>query len=283
MHLIAHGLKRKLNIPWLADFRDPWTEVDYYDDLMVGKRAHSKNLRLEKSCFDGADQVIAATPGMERSFRKKYPQARIKSILNGFDSSDYEFKTPKEDNKQFTLVHSGTMGPSRNPAKFWSALKRFVDLEADRQKRFTIRLIGRIDHTVKKAVDAHGLSGIMDYISYVPHNELIKELSKADAFLLIVNQAKNAKAILTGKVFEYLALEKPILAIGPEDSDIHNLLVSTNSGMVRNWDDEDGIVDAIRILTDQKTEGFTFDGRSKYERKNLTQDLSNLLTEVVNL
>lgn len=280
MHLIAQRLRKTVKIPWIADFRDPWTEVDYYADLNVGKRAHRQNLELESSCFKNADLVIAATPGMMKSFRNSYPNATVSCITNGYDSSDYLNQSSAERDGVYTIVHSGTLGPSRNPEKLWSALKRFTSSSGD-QKQLKIRLIGRVDFAVKEHIERCGLREHVEYIEYIPHQELIHQLSRADAFLLIVNRAENASAILTGKVFEYLALKRPILAIGPKKSDISDLLTSTKSGLIRHWDDEDGMLEAFEMIFKEKGESFSFSGSERYERRFLTGKLTEKFEEVL--
>jgi glycosyltransferase involved in cell wall biosynthesis len=253
MHLIAFRIKKKLKIPWIADFRDPWTDIDYYDQLRLTRRADQKNKQLENSVLNGADRVTAIGPTMAGKFRK-HMQAEPVVISNGFDPDDFDLSVSLEGNgmkandnqdtgelldleDRFTIVHVGAINHDRNHDIFWRALKELSEENSQFQKDFILRLVGKLDHSVLKSIKKYDLEQFAVCEPYLPHDQVGQVLRCASLLYLPVNNTPNARSIQTGKLFEYLASGRIILGIGPTDGDAADILNKSRAGMMVEFTD----------------------------------------------
>lgn len=302
MHMIARALHEKLNIPWVADFRDPWTDIDFYKDLHLTKCADKKNHRFEKEVLRSANEVV--TVGKHCAARLKQIGNRdIKIITNGYDFNIDDLKKETKLTERFTLSHMGIIGENRNPEKFWEAIKELIDQESERinqelkyneQNTFpkmvsfkdalNIRLIGQVDRKVVESVEVNGLKNYVDFIPYIPHNEVIKKQAESQVLLLFINKTPNAKSIMTGKIFEYMTSGRPILAVGPEDGDIAAILKETQTGIIIDFDDKKRMKDEIWNLFSKYRQNKLVTRHNevvyKYSRKNLASNYVNLLNSL---
>jgi glycosyltransferase involved in cell wall biosynthesis len=280
-HLIALALKKQFNLPWIADFRDPWTNIDFYKDLKLSKWADKKHRSLEKKVLNTADQIICVSNTMKQEFQGIVSDAKIQVITNGYDESDYAKTTVKKQDK-ITFAHIGSISPNRNPFLFWEAMSLLVKkigIETLQQK-VMIQLIGNVDYSVKQTIINKGLETIVEYVSHVPHNEVTIFQQKAHYLILAINDSPNAKGVLTGKLFEYLASGTPIIGVGPLDGDAAVILHKTKSGIM--FEDaqillnylENCLKDALITVERNKEE------ISEFSRENLTQRMSILLNEI---
>ena len=278
MHLIALKLKNSLNIKWIADFRDPWTNIDFYKDLLLTKQSDRKHKRLEKSVLTNADSVITVGESMASEFKELGAQ-NVEVITNGFDSDDIPDSKPETDNK-FSIVHIGAINKDRNHPVFVRVLKDLAQQNSNFKKDLKIKLIGKVDHQVKENISKAGLTSNLQLIDYIEHDQVINELMKARLLYLPINNTPNAKGIVTGKFFEYLASQRPILAIGPTDGDIANMLESAKAGKIFDFEAYDGIYNhVLECYNDYKNnsdKSLEIDNKI-YTRENLTEKLSNLL------
>ena len=281
MHLIARALHKKFNIPWVADFRDPWTDIDFYKDLKLTRYADRKHHRLENQVLTEATRVVTVgwdcAKGLENHGAKD-----VAVITNGYDDISVETfpETSQFDHKTapITMSHIGIIGANRNPETFWQAIAE-LDLP------IKIRLIGQIDNSVISSIKRHNIEKYVEIIPYIPHNQVIEEQKKSDVLLLFVNNTPNAKGILTGKLFEYMASGRPILCIGPEDGDSARILNETQTGVTIGFDDKEKMKSVILDLYKkyQENQLVTNDIQAveKYSRRNLTKDFVNILNEIV--
>jgi glycosyltransferase involved in cell wall biosynthesis len=283
MHLIALELKQTFkSLKWVADFRDPWTNIDFYPKLMLSKSADRKHKRLELAVLQNADTVLSIGHHMSDEFKTIYKVARgtdlnkFKVITNGYDDADLLSTVQKKDTA-FTLAHVGTLVKDRNPEVLWKVLSKLTKENTGFGSQLQIKLVGKVDVFVKEQLAAHQLTGYVKYIEYLPHNEVIIEQQKSKVLLLLVNNTKNAKGILTGKFFEYLASGTPVLAIGPEDGELATLIHETHCGFISGFEDEIKLEQALLQLF-QTPEIKTDPERiKKYSRKALTGQLSEVL------
>lgn len=280
MHLIALGLKNNFpGIKWIADFRDPWTNIDFYEELMLSSSSDAKHKKLELEVLTKADAIISIGNGMNEDFKKIYTKQAEKFhvISNGYDEDDV-YKGALERDHKFSIAHIGTLVKSRNPETLWKVLKQLVSENENFKKDLEIKLVGKVDFFVKQQLEEYGLSPFVNKIDYLPHNEVIKEQQKTKVLLLLVNQTKNSKSIVTGKIFEYLAAQVPILAIGPPNGDLADILKQTNSGLISDFNDENQLKKNILELYNGKLINFDKKQIARYSRRELTKELSGLLT-----
>ena len=236
-HMIALRVKEKTGIPWIADFRDPWTNIDFYDKLMLSKWADKKHHHLEKKVIKKADLLTVVSWNWGKEF-DELGASRVEVIAIGFDPEDFNFPDIPDDNK-FAITHIGSFNKDRNPEKFWQSLTSLCNEHANFREDLKIRLIGKVDHAVIQNIHSAGLSGQLEKLDYMPHAEVLKEIVKSPVLLLPINQTPNLKGIVPGKVFEYLAARRPVFVIGPEDGDTARIVKETGGGIVCEFDDSE--------------------------------------------
>ncbi len=282
MHMIARQLHRKLNIPWLADFRDPWTDIDFYDDLKLSNWADRKHHRLEASVLDEADRVTVVSPTMREDFQAQ-TQTIIDLLTNGYDEDDFPSDKP-ESGPVFTISHIGTMPPSRNPDVLWKALAELKNGDPELARDLRVRLVGPVDVSIFESIRDQKIDDYVDKIDYMPHNEVVTEQCRASVLLMIVNRSKNAKGILSGKFFEYIAAKRPILCIGPEESDIAQIIKDKHLGYLVGYEDVTkmkAVLKELYIAFKSGNLGIASKSAVEYSRKSLTKQLSEILNKIV--
>lgn len=283
MHLIARGLKRKFkNIQWVADFRDPWTNIDFYEKLMLSASADRKHHRQELTVLNEADIVLSVGAAMNQEFVDMYNEAgggepsKFRVITNGFDAEDISKEELQKD-KKFSIAHIGTLVKDRNPEILWTVLRELVKTDLEFRKQLEIKLVGKVDFFVKEQIKKYGLDKYVRWIEYLPHAEVIEEQRKSKVLLLLVNNTKNAKGILTGKFFEYMASDAPILAIGPVDGDLAKIMRETNTGLISDFNDGETLKKNILAWFKGGTMGRNEGAVQKYSRYELTRKLCGIL------
>lgn len=270
MHLIAMKLKKALNIQWIADFRDPWTEIDFYDELMLTRCADRKHHRLERQVLTQADHVVTVSwnwaQGLERLGAK---EALV--IQNGYDWESEADTLQTALSPEFSITYLGIIGPARNAPTLWQALSELKETEKDFAQNLKLNLIGQVDQSVIRDLETAGLTDNTVITPHVPHHEVQRIQSASQVLLLLVNNAPNAKGILTGKLYEYLASGRPILAIGPEDGDAALVLKETQSGVIVDFEDKEKMKEVVKDLYYKYLNGGLHSNESKeiekYSRK----------------
>ncbi|GAB1451277.1 glycosyltransferase family 4 protein [Draconibacterium sp.] len=279
MHIIALGLKKKFDIPWIADFRDPWTDIDFYAKLRLTKWADKKHHKLELKVLTTADHVVTVSPGCASDI-EKIAHRKIEVINNGFDPTDYDFETPGLD-ETFTISHFGAFNKDRNPATLWKVLGELASADTDFKKLLRIKLIGQTDKSVISDIEINNLKENLVVSEHLPHHDGLVELSKSQVLLLPLNDAPNVKGILPGKMYEYMALRRPILALGPTDADYAKILKETNTGVPLGFDDAEGIKESLQAyfkLFKAKKLTVQSGAYEKYSRKSLAGQFVKLIS-----
>ncbi|MEX2403240.1 MAG: glycosyltransferase, partial [Balneolales bacterium] len=282
MHMIGRGLQEATGIPWLADFRDPWTNIDYYDNLLPGTRANRLHHKLEAEVVTKADRVVTVSP----TWKEELETVHIRSVdllTNGYDEDDFEGVNPEQD-PFFSISHIGTLMPSRNPVALWDALSQLVRENENFARDFRLVLVGRVDFSVKEALREYGLNDNLIETGYLPHNEVIKRQKSTWVLLDILKKARNTKGLYAGKIFEYLAAKRPILIIGPQDSDAAKLIKKLKAGYAVGFDDVHSMKERIRSLySDYRQNGLASKSIAveQFSRRNLTSQLSGILSDMI--
>ncbi|MHC1706154.1 MAG: glycosyltransferase [Bacteroidales bacterium] len=281
-HLIGLGIKRKLNIPWIADFRDPWTQIDFYHELRLTSWADCKHKKLEKSVLKAADRVIMISRSQAEIFNSIFPRC-YDVITNGYDHQDYLLNEEVSLDRKFSIAHIGSLVPARNPEILWKALSSICDEVPGFKDDLEIKLVGKVDYSVIESLKNNSLLSNLNKIDYLPHDEVVKLQFQSQVLLLLINNTPNANAILTGKFFEYLAVRRPILCIGPVKGDASTILQETGAGYTAGYDE---LIPMKKIIIDfyekYKTGKLLIhsSGIEKYSRRNLTYQLTELLNTV---
>jgi glycosyltransferase involved in cell wall biosynthesis len=279
LHLIGMQLKSKLNVKWISDFRDPWTNIDYFHRLPLSKKSLKKHQQLEESVVKNSDHVIVVGNTMKQEFLRYNSQVVV--ISNGFDTSEREEQITVDD--QFTITHVGMMNADRNPKNLWNTLKKLSDESDSFKKALKIRLIGKVAGEIKEQLSIFDESQV-DFIDYLNHTEVYKHQRASQVLLLSINNVPNAMGIVTGKIFEYLQAKRPILAIGPEEGDAANILNITNAGKIFDFQEERKLEAYISQLFEQYSEGnLVLDSKNieRYHRKQLTGELAKIIKKTI--
>ena len=278
-HLIARKLALKFNLPWIADFRDPWTDIDYYDKLNRSAFAAKRDRRLESECLQAASALTTVSAGLVRLFASKPHAPSCRLIPNGFDRDDLPEPSPRSSGP-FTIYYGGSMSLDRIPHALIHALGAFKKQRPEID--FHFNLAGSACAEFKEAIDDAGLDANYRELGYLPHREAARRMSEADLLLLSINRVRNNRGIVTGKIFEYMGIRIPILGIGPVDGDAARLLSETDSGRMFDYEDSDEVFEYLLraiLETDDFRNRFAFDV-DRYSRRNLTSTLGALLDEV---
>lgn len=282
MHLIANQLKKDTGIKWIADFRDPWTDIDYFHYLPLTNRSKKKHLNLEQEVLSNADKVIVVGQSMKNAYH--HLSINIHVITNGYDTESIQGSYTLDS--KFSITHVGLMNADRNHKFLWNVLSEIADDNKEFKNDLVIKLIGKVDESIIQSITKVGLINNLQIIPYLPHDEVIKCQMESQVLLLSINNVPAAKGIITGKIFEYLQAKRPVLAIAPSDGDLAEILTATKAGNVVDFNDKEQLSATIKKYYDLfKIQNLNINSGNfqQYHRKNLTEELSILIKKCVNI
>lgn len=276
LHLIGLGLKEKLNIKWIADFRDPWTSIVYHKELKLSAKSAKKHKTLEKKVLNTADHIIVTSPSTKTEFSEITSQP-IEVITNGYDVEQIEKQFL--DGK-FSLAHIGSFLSERNPRILWKALKELIKENKDFKNDFELKLAGVVSQQVLDTIKEFNLDSFVKDLGYLSHKDSVIEQRKSQVLLLVESDSEETKAILPGKLYEYMASHRPILAIANENSDIKKIITQTNTGVFCDYSEKEKVKETLRnyykLYQENNLRSFPI-GLQFFSRKNLTKKLSELI------
>ena len=278
LHLIGLELKQKMNLKWLADFRDPWTTIGYHKSLRLSQYAAKKHKQLESQVLNSADTIIVTSKTTKTEFQALTSRP-IEVITNGFDVEKVDKQTL---DTKFSLAHIGSFLSERNPKILWECLVELCNEIPEFKSHLEIKLIGAISHEVLETIEQFGLNSYLNNLGYVSHAEAVAHQRKSQVLLLIEINSEETKSILPGKLFEYMVSDRPILAIGPKDSDFAEIITNTNTGVFFDYSEKAKLKQTIHEYYNQFLEAKLQShavGLQQYSRKNLTQQLVELLRQ----
>jgi len=295
MHLIALKLKEKLGIPWIADFRDPWTNIDFYSKLMLLPWSDKKHKRLELAVLKKADAVTCVGQTwlneLEELLKRKMASSytaeihkKFQFISNGFDPEDYAGVGEVTMDKKFSMAHIGTLDKSRNPEILWKVLAAISQKNPGFKNDLEINLVGKVDVAVLDDIEKYGLSQNLNKIPYLSHHDVTVVQKQTQVLMLLVNRTPNAMGITTGKFFEYMAAKRPILCIGPKGGDADKILTEVNGGLLSDYEDAAKLEQNILYFYNKYKQGGLLPeskGIERYSRKALTQNVAKLLDTIL--
>ena len=279
LHLIGLQLKQKTNIKWISDFRDPWTDIDYFHQLPLTEKSIKKHTELEQKILQNSDAVLVVGKTMKENY-KKY-NSNIYVVTNGFDAGFLE-ENIQLDTK-FSITHIGLMNADRNPKVLWKVLHEICNENIDFKQDLEIKLIGKLANEVDESLAIFDENNIQK-IPYLSHKEVRIYQQRSQILLLAINNVPSAKGILTGKIFEYLQAKRPVLGIGPTNGDAAEIIKNTNAGFIVDFEDEIKLKLVILNMYEAFKEGnlqVSSDNIKQYHRKELTKRLSEIIKETV--
>ncbi|GGZ30808.1 glycosyl transferase family 1 [Echinicola pacifica] len=280
LHLIGRELKRKTGIPWIADFRDPWSGWGFYDSLPMSKKVKRQHQKLEKSVLQEASAVISVTPSFVREFTKNGGR-EVNLITNGFDKDDFAHDKSRISSQTpgFDLVHTGIINVFQNPIPLIQAFKKEFYAYRD-PVRFIF--VGTVTETVEEYIA--GDTWLQEHVKvtgYVSHEEVFSYYRQASMLALILPEGKHSAGNIPGKIFEYMSTGKQIIGLGNPQGDASALICQSQTGLVFSPEDEVGLRNYLRA-------GFSGEARpnenieiAQYSREYLTGKLADILDEQV--
>ncbi|MBN2395560.1 MAG: glycosyltransferase family 4 protein [Candidatus Atribacteria bacterium] len=275
--LIGLKLKKKFNIRWIADLRDPWTDIYYYNQFLHTSLARTIDKTYERKVLENSDYIITVSNSVKNYFTEKTSKLKadkIRVIPNGYDDRDFSRTFPDFSSDLFFITYTGTITALYGINVAIDALSELKDEFPGLRLRF----VGTVDNDIKKIVTEKGIEAITEYISYVPHMKSVELLHEATLLLLCIPDMKKNEGILTGKLFEYLAAEKPVLCIGPVNGDAAKIISECEAGKTFGYKDLTGVVNFLkeiinkRQIRNQKNQNY-----KKYSRKKLTEELVEII------
>ena len=274
-HLVGQKLKKRFHLHWIADFRDPWTDIYYYNKMYPTPIAKAIDRKYERNVLLNADQVITVSDYIKKQLAAKSPAiqaSKIKVIANGFDAEDFDLTIPKED--IFTITYTGTLAADYTIDSFIHSVKRLST-----SGKLKLRFVGKVDQGIAQKLSEQ-LGDFVEIHSFVAHANAIKYMKSSSVLLLIIPNIEGSKGNLTGKLFEYIGSRTPILCLGPTDGDAAAIIQVCKAGKTFEYDDEEGMFQFLTSLLNN------FDPQSpikennvvnRYSRKSLTQSLTQIL------
>lgn len=278
LHLIGLGLKKDFpNLKWIADFRDPWTEISYYKHLKLTKWADQKHRKLEQKVFKTADITLATSFTDAENFKKKGVNAVC--ITNGFDENEIYQIVDNEQNTKFILSYVGVLEQLRNPQILWQVLEEIIEENQKFAQDFELKLVGKVDEKILAQMGECLKKNILN-LGYLSHDKALKEMQKSEVLLITNFNQESSKGIIPGKLFEYLAMQKKILSFGPKGSDVAKILEETQAGKHFAYDEFLPIKEFILNAYNDWKQGEILINKGnieQYSRRNLTKKLANIL------
>ncbi|MBM4171232.1 MAG: glycosyltransferase family 4 protein [Ignavibacteria bacterium] len=281
-HIIAYRLKNKLGIPWHADFQDPWTQVDYFPQLMLNPISHKVHKAMENRVFDNADKITICSDTWKTDL-ESIGAKDVGVIVWGYDETDFE-NINVELSPKFTISHYGSLGPDRNAKTLWNALSIISKENEKFSEDLEIELAGFISHTIINELKSLGLKNNLTLFKHLSRKETLERMCRSQVLLLILNNMPNVMGRLPGKLFEYLASRRPIITIGPPDSDASKIIKETNAGTSCNFEDLDTTINTIKNLYEKFKSGQLNSNStdiSQYSNKILTKKLAGYLDQII--
>ena len=279
LHLIGLELKNKLDVTWIADFRDPWTTIGYHDKLKLTSRSKKKHRALEKEVLNTADQILVTSLTTKQQF-KELTKSPIEVITNGYDI-EANNDLIRLDSK-FTISHIGSLLSRRNPKVLWQVLKELLVETPGFSDDFQLNLIGTVSDTIINELTTYNLSEYVQVKGYVSHDKALKFQKQSQVLLLVEIDSEETQCIIPGKLFEYMASKRPIIALGPKNSEVETLIQKTQTGNYFKYHDYTALKNVIlKHYKAYKNKTLTVDtvGVEDYSRKSLTKVLAKLINK----
>lgn len=280
-HLVGLKLQKKYKVKWIADFRDPWTTIYYNQFLLRTDSSHAKDLAYETKVLNSADAIITATPGITNDLKSRAKKAF--TIPNGFDLEDFA-KVDFNPSEKFKLAYVGNLKPVQNVAKVWEAISELKTENKEFALKFEFEITGNMAPEFEVSFEQFGINDLVKIKKFVPHKEAIARMLESHVLFLPIPIDKDNKSILTGKIFEYLATKRPLLAIGPTHGNAAEILSQCEKSSMIDYDDIISIKHRLLHLfeTYQNNPTPIEEGNNdylNYSRKGTTKTLTTILNE----
>lgn len=282
MHLIAKGLvKQNPDLKWIADFRDPWTNIGYHPALYMMPWVKKKHIQLERDVLSRADVLLTTSFTTAEQF-SQMTESAVHVLTNGYEPFSPIDAMVSQTEDQFRLVHIGSLLSKRNPTSLWKALRALIKEEVGFENKLVMDFVGVVSEEVVQSLKENGLISHCHFHGYLPHKEARMHQFKANVLLLIEIDQASHKGIIPGKIFEYLQANRPILALGPDDWDIEKILPKDSKNSLCGYGD---FKTMKTFLRNQFNSNAVYSNEidpslAQYERKNITRQLAQIILNI---
>lgn len=288
-HMIGYGLKKNYKKPWIADFRDEWTNnpyIEYSDYDLFFKMMRG----MERSIVNTCDRLLTVSSISRENYMNIFnaDSDKVRSITNGYDEEDFKnIEVSKEKNHKFTVAHNGLFYLEITPETFLEAINNLIkDKKIEKEKVKVIFSYTENQEKWQQYINDNAMGDMIEFKAYMGHEESIQSAINSDMLLLVLGHGEKKKSVYTGKVFEYLRMRRTILALVPKGSLVDNLMEETKSGKAIEFYDVKAIENYIlerytQWEVEKNNELINNENIEKYERRNLTQKLAQILDELI--
>ena len=284
MHRIAYKIKKETGLPWIADFQDPWTQIDYFEKFMLTPFARNKHKNQEQEVLKAADKVVMVSKSWQEDLAELGGR-EVEYIPFGFDEDDFKNVAPLQSNK-FIISHFGTLGLDRNPQQLWKILAEIANENPEFKNDLQIALAGSIDYTIFEEIENHGLKDNLLNLKQLTKDKVMQWMLSSGMLLLLLNKGfgeYNTKGRIPAKLFEYIGSGKPILTLGGTYSDVAQILKETNTGLTYTYEDTTALKQAVLQYYNawkNKQPMFHPQGTEAYNFRALTGKMAALLNQI---
>jgi len=282
-HLVGLKLKKKFDVRWIADFRDPWTDLYYNKLLYRTGYAQKKDEKLELKVLQSADLVLTVGPSMGKHLVQKgnINPSKVHFIYNGYDENDYKDVKVSADPNFFTITHIGVLSPAQPITPFLNAVRHFINKNHPICSHLKFRIVGNVTEDIVIEIKNAVPEIKLDFINYVPKKEAVEYMLSSDLLLNSLAEMDNSELLISGKLMEYIAANKPILCLGNPNGDAANLLKEFDNSKVFDRKDSAQIIEYLDKLfynwTSKLVNTVMSDNYQKYSRYETTRQLAELI------
>ena len=276
-HLIGLDLKNTLNINWIADFRDPWVNLNYLNRFHLLSSTKKRHKELRDKVLNNADTIIVTSERLRKLYKKF--STNVFNITNGYNHNKYKI----ELDEKFSISHIGSLYDERNPSFLWDVIEEMYEDIDNFKNDFQINLIGNTSKKIKNNLNTKKFHSCINYYDYVNHNHSIQLMGSSQALLMIEANDFESSYAIPGKLFEYLNSRRPIIAVGPSKSDVSKILSKTKSGKFFCYNEGSYLKRYLQEIYDNYKLGrkqFKSKGIELYDRRNLTKRLAKILNDL---
>ncbi len=287
-HLVGLNLKKKFDIKWIADFRDPWSDVYYNKMFYKTELANSIDKKMEQEVISAADKILTIGPSMQKLLmsklkNKNFDSSKFSFVLNGYDPEAFKNLQKEKNNLTFTICHLGVLSDNQPIHGFINALSEIFKSDQNISGKICIKLIGKISPDIINEFREKISSPDLKIINYLPHQEAIREIVNADLLINSLADVNNANYLISGKLMEYIATGNPIMCFGDPKGDASELLSEFKNTIVLDRDNKIEIMNFILSmyskweLNENPIESNSID---KYSRYATTKQLAKLIDKI---
>ena len=278
-HLIAKELKASYKIPWIADFRDLWSQNHNYAYGSIRKLVDT---RLELKTLSNADALITVSEPWAEKLRTLHKEKPVYAITHGFDLAEVNDPPAKLATK-FTITYTGSIyAGEQEPSKLFADLRDLISSGTMNPDEIEVRFYGLEPGWLDREIEQYGLSNIIKQYGVVPRQIALEKQRESQLLLRLKWEDPRERGAYSGKIFEYLAARRPILATGGSDDVVSELLNETKAGICAPTVED--IKNALRELyAEYKLKGkITYKGEESKVNKYTNQEMARKLSVILN-